>query len=92
MYRSHWNRPRPAYAAVVGGSSNSNDRGSMPGDDENTVEANNQRVLLLERDDRLNTAGRRQSAFLNKIHLELCGWGLSLDSITLLILDSRSNS
>ena len=70
MYRSHWDRPRPAYAAVVGGSSNRNDRGSMPGDDENTAEANNQRVLLLERDDRLNTAGRRQSAFLNKIHLE----------------------
>ena len=69
MYRSHRDRPRPAYAAVVGGSSNRNDRGSMPGDDENTAEANNQRVLLLERDDRLNTAGRRQSAFLNKIHL-----------------------
>ena len=69
MYRSHWNRPRPAYAAVVEGSSNRNDRGSRP-DDENTVEANNQRVLLLDRDDRLNTAGRKQNAFLNKILLE----------------------
>ena len=68
MYRSHWDRARPAYAAVARGANNV--RGSEIRDDENTVEANNSRVLLLERDDRLNTAARKQNAFVNKILLE----------------------
>ena len=68
MYRSHWDRARPAYAAVARGANNV--RGSEIRDDENTVEANNSRVLLLERDDWLNTAARKQNAFVNKILLE----------------------
>ena len=70
MYRSHWDRARPAYAAVARGANNVRGSGSEVRDDENSVEANNGRVLLLDRDDRLNTAARKQNAFVNKILLE----------------------
>ena len=42
----------------------------FPSDDRTDADANQERVLLLERDDNLERASRKRRAFLHKLHLE----------------------
>ena len=62
MYSSPWGQPRRQNAPGI--------PRVFPSDDRTDADANQERVLLLERDDNLERASRKRRAFLHKLHLE----------------------
>ena len=60
MFSSPWGRLQRPRAS----------RGLPPNDNRSDDDANRERVLLLERDERLEVAERQRQSFLNKLQLE----------------------